>query len=287
MAKLKESMELGELYKELRMARGLRQKDITNSNLSTAQLSKFENGQSMLSADKLLIAISGIHMSFAEFGHVLNHYEESEFFKLGNKIAELHSKQDIEGLKYLLEEYKDYETFDVYNRLNLLVIKNSIYSLDNSYIVNEDDKEFLATYLYGIEAWTEYELYLFCNTMELLSNEDLIFLSKTFIERDKLYQSIPTHQNVAKMTFLNLISAMIERDQCFYGTYFIEKLEARLTYQDTLVFLTLKFLKLLMEFRQSKGEHIDDVTKYISMIDMVGLTVLAEIFRAQLNKFIE
>ena len=50
-------VQLGELYRELRVARGLKQKDVARKGLSIAQLSKFENGQTMLSADKLLIAI--------------------------------------------------------------------------------------------------------------------------------------------------------------------------------------------------------------------------------------
>ncbi|SUN44459.1 transcriptional regulator [Streptococcus equi subsp. equi] len=73
-------MSLGELYKELRIARGLRLKDVARDNLSVSQLSKFENGQSMLAADKLLLAISGIHMTFAEFGHAVNGYKVSDFF---------------------------------------------------------------------------------------------------------------------------------------------------------------------------------------------------------------
>ena len=68
-------VQLGELYKELRVARGLKQKDVARKGLSIAQLSKFENGQTMLSADKLLIAIESIHMTFEEFGHKLNNYE--------------------------------------------------------------------------------------------------------------------------------------------------------------------------------------------------------------------
>ena len=63
-------IQLGELYKELRIARGLKQKDVARKGLSIAQLSKFENGQTMLSADKLLIAIESIHMTFEEFGQM-------------------------------------------------------------------------------------------------------------------------------------------------------------------------------------------------------------------------
>ena len=165
----KESMDLGELFRELRIARGLKLKDVASDKLSVSQLSKFENGQTMLSSDKLLVAISGIHMNFSEFGYALNNYQEPEFFKLGEKIAALHSKQDIDGLKKLLVTYKGYESFDVYNRLNLLVIKVAIHSLDNGSLITDEDKKFLTNYLYEIEAWTEYELYIFGNTMSILS----------------------------------------------------------------------------------------------------------------------
>lgn len=37
-------MILGELYRELRMARGLKLKDVAGQKLSVSQLSKFENG---------------------------------------------------------------------------------------------------------------------------------------------------------------------------------------------------------------------------------------------------
>lgn len=101
--KLEKSMQLGELYRELRIARGLKLKDVARENLSVSQLSRFENGQSMLAADKLLIAISGIHMTFAEFGHAINNYQEPKLYHLVNKAAELYNKQDIEGLRGLLE----------------------------------------------------------------------------------------------------------------------------------------------------------------------------------------
>ncbi|EQC68155.1 Positive transcriptional regulator, MutRfamily [Streptococcus sp. HSISB1] len=84
--KLEKSMQLGELYRELRIARGLKLKDVARENLSVSQLSRFENGQSMLAADKLLIAISGIHMTFSEFGHAINNYQEPMYFQLSKNL---------------------------------------------------------------------------------------------------------------------------------------------------------------------------------------------------------
>ena len=203
--KLEKSMQLGELYRELRIARGLKLKDVARENLSVSQLSRFENGQSMLAADKLLIAISGIHMTFSEFGHAINNYQEPKLFHLVNKISNLYNQQDIDGLYKLLETEKNSEVFDVYNRLNELIIKTSIYALDPTYVISDEEKIFLTTYLYEIEEWTEYELLVFGNTMSILSESDLIFLGKAFVDRDKVYLSLPSHKKNAEVVFLNLI----------------------------------------------------------------------------------
>lgn len=221
----KELMNLGELYRELRVARGLKLKDVARGNLSLSQLSKFENGQTMLAADKLLVAISGIHMSFAEFGHALNHYQESPFFAIGKQIAELQLEGNVEGLKQLLNTLEDTETFDTYNRLNRIDVASAIHSLDLNYEIADEDKKFLTDYLYGIEEWTEYELYIFGNTMAILSDADLIFLGKAFAERDKFYLSLPQHKKTAELTFLNIIFALIDREELYYTTFFIDKLE--------------------------------------------------------------
>lgn len=69
---------LEEQYKELGLGRKVKQNDVASQFLSTSQLSKFESGQSMLSADKMIRAIDGIHMTFVEFGYALNDYQPTE-----------------------------------------------------------------------------------------------------------------------------------------------------------------------------------------------------------------
>lgn len=170
-----EKMELGEFYKELRLARKLKQSDVACAGLTASQLSKFELGQSMLSADKLILAIQGINMNFDEFGHKLNNYQESPHMRIGRRVVDCFSHQDIAALEQLLEGVDQEQMAQTYRRLNAIVIKNALHSLDKSYPLTEEDSEFLTTYLYAIESWTWFELYLFCNTMPFLSNQDLIF----------------------------------------------------------------------------------------------------------------
>ena len=74
--------------------------------------------------------------------------------------------------------------------MNAIVIKNAIHSLNKSYLLTEEDSEFLTSYLYAIESWTWFELYLFCNTMPFLSNQDLIFLSTALIEKSREFKEL-------------------------------------------------------------------------------------------------
>lgn len=282
----KESMDLGDLFRELRIARGLKLKDVASDKLSVSQLSKFENGQTMLSSDKLLVAISGIHMNFSEFGYALNNYQEPEFFKLGEKIAALHSKQDIDGLKKLLVTYKGYESFDVYNRLNLLVIKVAIHSLDNGSLITDEDKKFLTNYLYEIEAWTEYELYIFGNTMSILSDSDLIFLGKAFEERSKLYSSLTSHKKSAEIAFLNLILILIERKEIYYVRYFMSKLEEILNYQDMFAITCLHVLKQVSDYLNGDVKSIEKIDNDINMIEKLGNPIVASFLRINLQQFL-
>lgn len=259
-----DSFRLGELYRELRMARGLKMKDIVNSKLSQAQLSKFENGQTMLSADKLLIAISAIHMSFAEFEHAYHQYEDSSFFKQAKLISKYHSSKNIEGLEKLLTLYDDNsEIYDVYNKLNRLVIHCAIHDLKSEHTISDSDKDFITAYLYSIEEWTEYELYIFGNTLQVLSNSDLIFFGRAFTERDSLYQSIPTNKYRTHLVLLNIIFVLLERKQYYYAGYFIKHLETILSYQDMFVKTVLIFLKKVLDYREGKSTNLSELENYI------------------------
>ena len=281
--KLEKSMQLGELYRELRIARGLKLKDVARENLSVSQLSRFENGQSMLAADKLLIAISGIHMTFSEFGHAINNYQETKYFQLSNKISELYNKQDIEGLYRLLGSEKESEAFDVYNRLNELMIKIAIHTLNPSYVITEKEKTFLTSYLYEIEEWTEFELYVFGNTMTILSESDLIFLGKAFVDRDKLYLSLTSHKKNAELVFLNLILSLINYRKIYQANYFIEALEKILTYQDMFAMTWLNFIKRIISHLEEESSDLSDLEHFIFCVEEIGSPVTVNLLKSTLS----
>lgn len=277
-------VQLGDLYKELRVARGLKQKDVSREGLSIAQLSKFENGQTMLSADKLLIAIESIHMTFEEFGHKLNNYELPKDIILGKKISSLFLKQDIKGLEYLLAEVLQSEETDQYQRIQSFIIENAIHSLDQNYERNIEDRKVLVDYLFSIESWTWFELYVFGNTMTLISDEDLLFFGHHLSERTKEYSFLTHNLNSLKLTYVNLIGELISRKIYKQVPLFINELEKLLFPYDMLEIMLLKFLKLVYGYLKSKNSK-KEIKQFIESLRVVGDSRLINILEVKLDQF--
>lgn len=278
-----DNFELGELFCDLRLARGLKMKDIANEHLSQSQLSKFENGQTMLSADKLLIAISAIHMSLAEFEQAYHQYESSSFFKLAQKVAKYHSKKDIKGLENILCTYDKFtESNDTYNQLNKLVIHCAIHNLNQDYFISKKDAELITTYLYSIEEWTEYELFIFGNTLQILSDEDLIFLAKAFTKRESIYLSIPNNRHRAQLVHLNIIFTLLERQLFCDANYFIIQLEKLLDSQDMFVKTILIFLRMVLNYQEGEN-NIKNIENYIFSLKNFGYIEIADFLEENLQ----
>lgn len=277
------SKNLGEQYKELRLGRKVKQKDVASKFLSTAQLSKFESGHSMLSADKMIRAIDGIHMTFAEFGYALNDYQPTEQQKLSDKIISLTYRRDRESLLALLEKHQVSNT--VFDRLNVLLIKNAIRQLDDNYTLSQEEGEFLTEYLYSIENWTSYELYLFGNTLHFLSDLDLLFLSKELVARANLYIRLKNYRSTLKHIYLNIISELLERKKVQHLDFFISELKKLLDIFDTFDTIVLGFMELVYASVTEGIIKKEKLETYIQHVSDLGLDSLKEILNRKLSQY--
>ena len=280
------SVEFGEFFKNLRMARGLRLKDVARDTLSVSQLSKFENGHSMLTADKMLLAIESIHMTFAEFGHAMMQCEERGFRDLSDKLIEAQALEDLTGLKRMLNYYSNKESLENYDRLNILVIKANIHILDSSFEILEEDKEFLATYLYAIEEWTEFELFVFGNTLFVLPYEDVIFLAKALVRSDKFYGNISDNRKRFELVLINLTLMLLMCCDFHRASYFLEILEEVVTFHDMFACIILNFLKKLIDFLEGKKLSLSDLETYIDIVEGLGNDILVKTLRVSLKKLV-
>ncbi|EKU17959.1 transcriptional activator, Rgg/GadR/MutR family, C-terminal domain protein [Streptococcus intermedius BA1] len=285
-----DKIELGEFYRELRIARGVKQNEVACEGLTASQLSKFELGQSMLSADKLFLAIEGINMTFAEFAYKLNNYQESQHIQLGHQIVDLFVRQDKDSLEDLLNKVQEKVSSQQYIRLNKIVIQNALHSLDSSYILKEEDKQFITAYLFAIDSWTWFELYLFFNTMPLLSDQDLLFLSTALLEKSQELQQLMQNKLYLKKGLLNVISELLERGYYRYVPLFEIELEKILTVYDIFENILLKFLReicIFLKFNGSNKKEIETFIQSLEVLDNPQLIALLTLKLQQYEKLLE
>ena len=172
-----------------------------------------------------------------------------------------------------------------YRRLNSIVIKDAIHSLDKSYPLAEEDSEFLTTYLYAIESWTWFELYIFCNTMPFLSNQDLIFLSTSLLEKSKEFKELAHNRLYMKSSFLNIISELMERKLFSYIPIFESELESILRPYDVFEKLLWQFLKKMSVFLQTKGSNQKEIEHFIQSLQILENPQLSALFELRLQQY--
>lgn len=279
-----ELLKLGEFYKELRIARKVKQKDVAKNKLSVSQLSKFESGQTMLSADKMLEVIEGINLTFSEFGFALRDYKPTQHQLLMNKISKLSAENDKQSLLKLLDKYKESQL--LYDKLNTLVIKNAIHLIDRDFTLSLDDSKFLSNYLFDIEDWTAYEIHLFGNTMPFLSDTDLLFLGKELVSRSEIYSPLLDFRKTLKYTYLNLISELVERRLTTHFNFFVNQLRMILDVFDTFEIILLNFLVLVYSYLIENSVNFEEVEQYILNVSKIEQSGLSKILEQRLFQYL-
>lgn len=169
----------GEVFRKLRKQHQRTLKDFEKVGLSNATLSQFENGKSMLSFDKLKIALHEMHVTMTAYILMLNNGESEYFITQFIKIDEASINNDIETLK------KIYAI-------------NSFYGTDEGYAVSiaaragyeklpQEDIEIIEKYFSSCFLWSRYELYLLINTAEQINKALFIELMNKFFSDNYYY----------------------------------------------------------------------------------------------------
>lgn len=281
-------MRLGEFYRELRQARRVNQKDVVGGDFAAAQLSRFESGQSMLAADKLLLVVERINMTMEEFAYKYHGYKEAPHIELANHISDLYYRQDKEGLEALLGSDLLKAEGQLYARLNEIVVKVALVALDGRDDFEEADRKFLADYLFSIEEWTSFELYLFMNAQTLLNDSLLLDFAYDLCKEGKSFNKLRKHRELIKITILNTISELFDRGIYHQIPYYLDKLISMTGFKDVFLKIMIRYCRLLLAYiqnnRSTKEKEI--IEAYIQSICDVIDEQTASIIRVHFLRFI-
>lgn len=162
-------MNIGTIYRDLRMERGLTLKDATTGEISYSQLSKFERGESSITIHHLVNLVHNLGISFSEFIAAIEKFD-SPYKLYIEEIDSAYKQGDIAALKVIIQTHEKLylETNQVLFRYNAIMTKLLLNDLTDVEIA-EADKVAISDYILNCSIWTTYEVILLGNSLRGLT----------------------------------------------------------------------------------------------------------------------
>ncbi|CCK18628.1 Positive transcriptional regulator, MutR family [Pseudolactococcus laudensis] len=267
--------ELGTLYKKVRQSRGYSINDVTSDYLNKSQISKFENGNSMLLLDGFMHAVDGLNMMMSEFFLAIGNFESSSSHVIGEKLQELINCQDIEGLKKLIVLKPRTNERKILN----IKVKCAIRELSGENLLTDEDCQFVDKYLTDREEWTMFEINVFSMCLEALDTDLAYQLGLQLIEKNNFYKILPYNAQIVKRTLVNVYVYMILRGRFVYAGKLEKKIDRLINSSDTDEKIVIQIFKKFSKYRQEENlELLSEIVRDIQKSKNLGAQGLAERF---------
>lgn len=261
-------VDLGEIFKHFRESKGMSLRDIAGNNLSASQISRFERGLSSLNVQAFYSCLKNMNVSLNEFELIYRNYNQDDNIVFTSQISEAYLEGNITKLEQMLVKLSSQETMIA--QLNAIVVKTAIFVCDPSKKISQKDIEFLSDYLFSIEEWGNYELWLFGNALFILSPEYLYLLGSEVINRTHFYKTSEENKRRVDITILNIVSALLEVDELAYSLKFLNYLN-EITIPETEVYIKMyhKYVKLLYAYKIGDKESVIELNRLVSALEIL------------------
>ena len=196
---------LGQILKKIREAKGLSLYNVANDEISTSQLSRFENGYTDITLSKLLSVLKTLDVSLEEFMYLGRGFHKMSNFEVIDKINNYFYKNNSPALRRLLINCTEKEKEKLSKKLTIILIKLKLQEIEKDNIVTSEEIDFISDYLFSIDIWGEYELELFSSTMEIFCQSSIMILTKEMVRRTDFYKYLPTHRRLITSMLFNKI----------------------------------------------------------------------------------
>lgn len=134
---------LGQILKKIREAKGLSLYNIANDEISTSQLSRFENGYTDITLSKLLSVLKTLDVSLEEFMYLGRGFHKMSNFEVIDKINNYFYKNNSPALRRLLINCIENEEEKLSKKLTIILIKLKLQEIEKDNIVTSEEIDFI------------------------------------------------------------------------------------------------------------------------------------------------
>lgn len=205
---------IGYILKEIRKEKKITIKELSNTRLSSSQLSNIEKSIHIPSSDKLIHLLSMLNITYDEFSLLI----EDDYLIckkiLGERFIELGNSGNTKELKKIAEDCKNLyiEYNDIYFKHLELQILAAISLHENNFDFTEARiiTSPIKNYLGKIENWRQYELSLFNNCLFIFNIDEIIYLEKRSLDAIENNFDINRNKDLMCILLNNLASYVLD-----------------------------------------------------------------------------
>ena len=275
---------LGKVFKELRESRNISLRKATGGGFSASLLSRFENGQSEISAPKLITALENIHASMEEFLFLARGFHQDAYSEFRNRIFEAIDPQDLTSLRTLYQrEYQQlpFSKDRQQHILNAILIKSYMKTIDETVTLTSEEERVLHDYLFSVEIWGHYELLFFSSCSPLLSVQLFTKYTREMLRKSDFLQGVGKNRNIMHTLLLNAFMVCIEVDDFTNALYFKKQIEKNFFEENETYFrIVYLWAEGLLDSKQGRTEEgqrkMEDAVR---IFEVIGCSKSADYYR--------
>ena len=284
----KRMKNLGKVFKELRESRKISLRKATGGRFSASLLSRFENGQSEISAQKLFAALENIHANVEELLFLARDFHHDANSEFRNQLFKAVNPKDLTSLHTLYQrEYQKipFSKDKQEHILNAILIKSYMKAIDETITLTSEEERVLHDYLFSVEIWGLYELSFFSFCSPLLSVQLLTKYTREMLRKSDFLQGIGKNRNMMHTLLLNGFMACIEVDDFTNALYFKKQIEKNFFEENETYFrIVYLWAEGLLDSKQGRVEEgqrkMEDA---IRIFEMIGCSRSADYYRSTME----
>ena len=284
----KRMKNLGKVFKELRESRKISLRKATGGRFSASLLSRFENGQSEISAQKLFAALENIHANVEELLFLARDFHHDANSEFRNQLFKAVNPKDLTSLHTLYQrEYQKipFSKDKQEHILNAILIKSYMKAIDETITLTSEEERVLHDYLFSVEIWGLYELSFFSSCSPLLSIQLFTKYTREMLRKSDFLQGVGKNRNMMHTLLLNGFMACIEVDDFTNALYFKKQIEKNFFEENETYFrIVYLWAEGLLDSKQGRVEDgqrkMEDAVR---IFEMIGCSKSADYYRSAIE----
>lgn len=278
----------GETIKRIRKSKSMTLKEVAGEALSVSQLSRFENGKSVIPVNHFYTILNNLNTTTEEFHFFIGQKQDRHLLKVFDEIEQLVREENFEKLEQLKKELKANQPA-TYSWDQFL-----IYFIDAIFYIYEGEEKSsyqpVLNYLMQVEDWGEMELRLYALFGFVFEVDTTHFLMHTALKRSRRYIAVPAAARLLHTILSNNFSTFLFYDHIDYAEETIELFETH--YSENMDALSphidFIFNKGLLAFKKDDPEKAKEFCeKAIGICDLFRQKKSGELYRRRYDLWLK